>query len=61
MAYTFLQAARMMHRARRGHQPSIPSTTREWGGMINSEEWRQRYLNTIGNRKNYILLIIDNL
>jgi len=61
VAYTFLQAARMMHRARRGHQPSIPSTTREWGGMINSEEWRQRYLNTIGNRKNYILLIIDNL
>ncbi|KAF0711119.1 MULE domain-containing protein, partial [Aphis craccivora] len=49
MAYTFLLASRMMHRARRGHQPSKPSTTREWDAMINSEEWRQRYLNTICN------------
>jgi hypothetical protein len=61
VAYTFLQAVRIMHRGRRGHQPSIPSITREWNGMINSEEWRQRYLNTIGKGKIYILLIIDNL
>jgi len=50
-----------MHRARRGYQPSIPSITRDWGAMIISEEWRQRYENTIGNRKYYILSIIDNL
>jgi len=50
-----------MHRARRGHQPTVPSTTAEWGAMIISEEWRQRYENTIGNRKYYILSIIENL
>ncbi|XP_060855621.1 uncharacterized protein LOC132933338 [Metopolophium dirhodum] len=42
-----------MHRARRGHQPSVPSTTREWGAMIISEEWRQRYENTIGNQTRF--------
>ena len=46
-----------MHRARRGNQPRVPNTTREWGAMIISEEWRQRYENTIGNRKYYILSI----
>jgi len=29
--------------------------------MTISEEWKQIYENTIGNRKYYILSIIDNL
>lgn len=43
-----------MRSMRRWHQPSVPSTTRQWGAMIISDEWKQRYENTIGNRKYYI-------
>lgn len=39
-----------MQRARREEQPILPDSVKEWGDMIASDEWSQRYMNVIGNR-----------